>query len=67
VGSTLTLNLIGGIALLLWGLHMIHNGMVRSYSTELRRLTGVALPHRVHAFFAGVMVTSLQQNRAATG
>ena len=67
MGSTLTLNLIGGIALLLWGLHMIHSGVVRAYGADLRRLLGVALPNRVRAFFAGVMVTSVLQSSTATG
>lgn len=58
---------MGGIALLLWGLHMVHSGVVRAFGTELRRLLGVALRNRFRAFFAGALVTALLQSSTATG
>jgi phosphate:Na+ symporter len=67
VGSTVILDLMGGIALLLWGLHMVHSGVVRAFGTELRRLLGVALRNRFRAFFAGALVTALLQSSTATG
>jgi phosphate:Na+ symporter len=67
VGSTVILDLMGGVALLLWGLHMVHSGVVRAFGTELRRLLGVALRNRVRAFFAGAVVTALLQSSTATG
>jgi phosphate:Na+ symporter len=67
VGSTVILDLMGGVALLLWGLHMVHSGVVRAFGTELRRLLGVALRNRVRAFFAGALVTALLQSSTATG
>jgi phosphate:Na+ symporter len=67
VGSTVILDLMGGVALLLWGLHMVHSGVVRAFGTELRRLLGVALRNRVRAFFAGALVTTLLQSSTATG
>jgi phosphate:Na+ symporter len=37
------LDLLGGVALLLWGLHMVHSGIVRAFGSDLRRLLGTAL------------------------
>src|SRR5450631_3970154 len=67
VGSTAILDLMGGVALLLWGLHMVHSGVVRAFGAELRRLLGIALHNRFRAFFAGALVTALLQSSTATG
>jgi phosphate:Na+ symporter len=67
VGSTVFLDLMGGVALLLWGLHMVRSGVVRAFGAELRRLLGVALRNRVRAFLAGALVTALLQSSTATG
>jgi phosphate:Na+ symporter len=67
VGSTAILDLMGGVALLLWGLHMVHSGVVRAFGAELRRLLGIALRNRFRAFFAGALVTALLQSSTATG
>ena len=32
------LDLLGGVALLLWGLHMVHSGTVRAFGSDLARL-----------------------------
>lgn len=63
----LLLDLIGGVALLLWGLHMVHSGIVRAFGADLRRFLGVALRNRFLAFFAGLLVTALLQSSTATG
>jgi phosphate:Na+ symporter len=67
VGSTAILDLMGGVALLLWGLHMVHSGVVRAFGAELRRMLGVALRNRFRAFLAGALVTALLQSSTATG
>jgi phosphate:Na+ symporter len=67
VGSTVILDLMGGVALLLWGLHMVHSGIVRAFGADLRRLLGLALRGRFRAFLAGVFVTALLQSSTATG
>jgi phosphate:Na+ symporter len=67
MGSTVILDLMGGIALLLWGLHMVHSGIVRAFGADLRRLLGIALQNRFRAFLAGVFVTGLLQSSTATG
>jgi phosphate:Na+ symporter len=67
MGSTVLLDLVGGVALLLWGLHMVHSGIVRAFGSDLRRVLGNALRNRVRAFFAGMAVTALLQSSTATG
>ncbi|MGP8033347.1 MAG: Na/Pi cotransporter family protein [Steroidobacteraceae bacterium] len=67
MGSTVLLDLVGGVALLLWGLHMVHSGIVRAFGSDLRRLLGNALRNRVRAFVAGMLVTALLQSSTATG
>jgi phosphate:Na+ symporter len=67
MGSTVILDLMGGVALLLWGLHMIHSGIVRAFGADLRRMLGIALKNRFSAFLTGVFVTSLLQSSTATG
>src|SRR5882757_1838348 len=61
------LDLMGGVALLLWGLHMVHSGIVRAYGSDLRRFLGAALRNRFLAFLAGIFVTALLQSSTATG
>src|ERR1043166_5824318 len=60
------LDLLGGVALLLWGLHMIHSGFVRAFGSDLRRVLSVALGNRFAAFGAGLGVTALLQTSTAT-
>ncbi|HMD29962.1 MAG TPA: Na/Pi cotransporter family protein [Steroidobacteraceae bacterium] len=67
MGSTVILDLMGGVALLLWGLHMVHSGIVRACGADLRRLLGIALQNRFRAFLAGAFVTALLQSSTATG
>jgi phosphate:Na+ symporter len=67
LGSMILLDLTGGVALLLWGLHMVHSGIVRAFGSDLRRLLGMALRNRFLAFLAGIFVTALLQSSTATG
>src|SRR3569833_564207 len=61
------LDLLGGAALLLWGLHMVRSGIVRAFGSDLRRFLAVALRNRFLAFMAGLLVTALLQSSTATG
>jgi Na+/phosphate symporter len=61
------LDLMGGVALLMWGLHMVRSGIVRAFGSDLRRGLGWALRNRVLAFGAGVGVTAMLQSSTATG
>ena len=61
------LDLVGGVSLLLWGLHMVRSGIVRAFGSDLRRFLGAALRNRFMAFAAGIFVTALLQSSTATG
>ena len=50
MGSIVLLDLMGGVALLLWGLHMVRSGIVRAFGSDLRRFLGTALRNRFLAF-----------------
>jgi phosphate:Na+ symporter len=61
LASMILLDLMGGVALLLWGLHMVHSGIVRAFGPDLRYLLSVGLRNRYYAFLAGMCVTLLLQ------
>jgi phosphate:Na+ symporter len=67
MGSIAVLDLIGGVALLMWGLRMVRSGIMRSFGSELRRLLNRALSNRFLALLAGIGVTALLQSSTATG
>jgi phosphate:Na+ symporter len=67
MGSIVLLDLMGGVALLLWGLHMVRSGIMRAFGSELRRVLGTALHNRFLALLAGIGVTALLQSSTATG
>jgi len=53
MGTLVLLDLMGGVALLLWGLHMVQSGILRAFGPDLRRMLGKALGNRFNAFAAG--------------
>ncbi len=67
MGSLVLLDLMGGVALLLWGLHMVRSGIMRAFGSGLRRFLGSALRNRFLALLAGIGVTALLQSSTATG
>jgi phosphate:Na+ symporter len=67
MGSIVLLDLMGGVALLLWGLHMVLSGVLRAFGSDLRRLLGKTLSNRFRAFAAGLGLTALLQSSTATG
>lgn len=66
MGVKVLLDLVGGVALLLWGLHMVHSGIVRAFGARIRHFLGSVLKSRFHAFTAGVGVTAILQSSTAT-
>src|SRR5258708_1658019 len=66
MGSIVLLDLMGGVALLLWGLHMVQRGILRPFGRGLRRLLAGALKNRFAAFAAGIGLTALLQSSTAT-
>ena len=53
-GSELLLTLVGGVALLLWGVRMVRTGMTRAFSPALRALIAKASTSRLSAFATGI-------------
>jgi phosphate:Na+ symporter len=66
MGSAVLLDLMGGVALLLWGLHMVQSGILRAFGPDLRLLLAGALRNRFAAFAAGIGLTALLQSSTAT-
>jgi phosphate:Na+ symporter len=64
--TSILLQLAGFVALLLWGMHMVHTGIVRAYGGNLRQALGIGLNSRWKAFLAGMGITALLQSSTAT-
>ena len=62
----LLLNLLAGIALLVWGTHIVRTDILRLYGGNLRRELRRSVANRFAAFGAGVSVTALLQSSTAT-
>ncbi|HEV8501086.1 MAG TPA: Na/Pi symporter, partial [Casimicrobiaceae bacterium] len=60
------LNLLAGVALLVWGTHLVRVAILSLYGGDLRRLLRHAVSRRASAFFAGLGVTALLQSSTAT-
>jgi phosphate:Na+ symporter len=67
MASMVVLDLMGAVALLLWGLHMVRTGIMRTFGKDLRRVLGIATRNRFTAFFAGFGITAVLQSSTATG
>jgi phosphate:Na+ symporter len=67
MGTLVILDLMGGVALLLWGLHMVRTGILRAFGPDLRHLLSNAVGNRFTAFFAGLTLTAVLQSSTATG
>ena len=59
-------NVVGEVALLLWGIHMVQTGVMRVFGTDLRRVLSLGLRSRLRAFMAGLGVTAVLQSSTAT-
>lgn len=64
--TVILLHLAGFVALLLWGMHMVHSGIVRAFGGNLRQVLAIGLKNRFKAFFAGMGITALLQSSTAT-
>lgn len=58
MGNIVLLDLAGGIALLLWGPHMVQSGILRAFGADLRRVLGIALQNRFTTLLAGLLQSS---------
>jgi phosphate:Na+ symporter len=57
----------GFVALLIWGVRMVQNGVIQAYGAQLRQMLGRALGNRFKAFLSGLGITALLQSSTATG
>ena len=64
-GSHLLLTLLGGVALLVWGVRMVRTGMTRAFGARLRTALAQASGNRFSAFAAGLAITALLQSSTA--
>ncbi len=60
------LNLLAGVALLVWGTHIVRTGVLRVLGADLRRILAKSTANRASAFLAGLGVTGLVQSSSAT-
>jgi phosphate:Na+ symporter len=60
------LNLLAGVALLVWGTHIVRTGILRVFGASLRRVLSRSVSNRVSAFLAGLGVTAMVQSSSAT-
>jgi hypothetical protein len=67
MASVVMLDLMGGVSLLLWGLHMVRSGIIRAFGSDLRRALGIAVRSRFMALLAGIGLTAVLQSSTATG
>ena len=67
MGSVVLLDLMGGVALLLWGLHMVLAASCARSGPTCAAIFGKALGNRFTAFAAGLGLTALLQSSTATG
>jgi phosphate:Na+ symporter len=66
-GHTLLLNLLGGVALLLWATQLVKKGVMQGFGARLREAIGQATAGRVRACATGVAVATALQSSSATG
>ena len=60
------INILSGVALLVWGTHIVRSGVLRVFGANLRRVLSASVANRFHAFLAGLGVTGLVQSSSAT-
>jgi phosphate:Na+ symporter len=65
-GVTTVLNVIGSVALLLWGVRMVRTGLTRAFGAALRRAIGACSRNRFTAFAGGLGLTGVLQSSTAT-
>ena len=60
------LNLLSGIALLVWGTQLVRTGILRVFGASLRNILATSVSNRFTAMMSGVGVTALVQSSTAT-
>lgn len=62
----LLINILGGVALLLWGVRMVRTGVTRAFGSSIRRGVAAATRNRFSSFATGLGVTAILQSSTAT-
>jgi phosphate:Na+ symporter len=57
-GSAVIIELLGGVAMLLWGVRMVRTGIMRGWGDRLKRFIQQRLSNNISAFLAGSMATA---------
>src|SRR6185503_7553500 len=65
-GVDTILNVVGSVALLLWGVRMVRTGLTRAFGATLRRVIAACSRNRFTAFAGGLGLTGLLQSSTAT-
>ncbi len=65
-GAEIVLNVIGSVALLLWGVRMVRTGLTRAFGATLRQAIAACSRNRFTAFLGGIAITGLLQSSTAT-
>jgi phosphate:Na+ symporter len=60
------ISILAGVALLVWGTHIVRSGVLRVFGGSLRKVLADSVTNRFHAFLAGIGVTALVQSSTAT-
>ncbi|MEI3854991.1 MULTISPECIES: Na/Pi cotransporter family protein [unclassified Ensifer] len=58
-GTLVILELLGGVALLLWGVRMVRTGVMRGWGDRLQRFVEERLSNQITAFGGGVLATAV--------
>ncbi|HEX2510658.1 MAG TPA: Na/Pi cotransporter family protein, partial [Microvirga sp.] len=66
-GHTLVLNLLGGVALLVWATQLVRKGVMQAFGAKLRQAIGTATAGRLRACGVGLGVATALQSSSATG
>jgi phosphate:Na+ symporter len=64
-GTLIIINLLGGVALLLWGVRMVRTGVMRAWGDRLERFISQHLENRFSAYFAGAFGTAILSSGTA--
>lgn len=60
------INILAGVALLVWGTHIVRSGVLRVLGGSLRKVLADSVANRFQALLAGLGVTALVQSSTAT-
>ncbi|MGC6484511.1 MAG: Na/Pi cotransporter family protein [Candidatus Puniceispirillales bacterium] len=65
--TSIFINLIGSVALLLWGMRMVQTGIARALKERLHQFMRKNISNRFNALLVGAVVTVVLQSSTATG